>query len=161
MASAPAFGGMLFRGQGAQCQGMNHCVAHILAERPIYQLVLLHEAFTNKVSGHDHSLEMLAVVTGNAHLRTGKPGLDEALDVFGTSHINFGDWAAHNALQGAASIRRVRARYKERQVMSLRQLRILYPRRRSSSVSADNNANDARTTAKLSHGLTSETPKKP
>jgi hypothetical protein len=53
---------------------------------------------------------VMAVVTGNAHLRTGKPGLDEALDVFCTSHISLVNRATLATLQGAASIRRAHSR---------------------------------------------------
>ena len=51
--SALAFGGMLFRSQGTQRQGMDHRVAHVLPQRPIHQLVLLHEALAGKFRGYD------------------------------------------------------------------------------------------------------------
>ena len=48
---------------------------------------------------------VMAVVTGNAHLCTRKPGLDKALDIFCASHIGLVNWATLAALQGVASIR--------------------------------------------------------
>src|SRR4030067_1134626 len=89
---------MLFRGQGTQRQGMDHCVAHVLPQRLVPQLVLLHEALAGKVRGYDQRLEVLAVVAGNAHLRTGEAGLDEALDVFCTCHISLVNRAVLAAL---------------------------------------------------------------
>jgi hypothetical protein len=77
---------MLFRSQGAQRQGMDHCVAHVLSQRPVYQLVLLYQTLASERCGYDHGLEVLTVVAGNPHLRTGQTGLDESLDVFGTCH---------------------------------------------------------------------------
>jgi len=78
---------MLFRSEGTQRQGMDHRVPHVLPQRPVHQLVLLYEALASEVGGYDQRFEVLAIVTGDAHLRTGKPGFDESLDVFCASHI--------------------------------------------------------------------------
>jgi len=89
---------------------MDHRVPHVLPQSPVHQLVLLHETLAGKVGGHDQRLEVLTVVTGNVHLRAGKPGLNETLDVFCTSHISLMNRATLAILQGAASIRRARDR---------------------------------------------------
>jgi len=99
---------MLFRSEGTQRQGMDYRVPHVLPQRPVHQLVLLHEALAGEVGGYDQCLEMVAVVAGDMHLRTGETGLDEALDIFCTCHVELENWATKAALQGAASIRRAR-----------------------------------------------------
>jgi len=97
---------MLFRSQGAQRQGMDHRVAHVLAQRPVHQLVLLHETLAGEVRGYDQGLEVLAIVAGHAHLCTGKAGFDEALDIFCTSHVNLLNRVALDTLQGVQAYAR-------------------------------------------------------